>query len=289
MRDDLGFAGVLGWPLGHTLSPAIHNAAFRELALDWVYLAFPVPPAALGAAVGGLRALGCMGANVTMPHKETVMEHLDEVSGDAGAVEAVNTIERVGDELVGRNTDVDGFEQFLLTEVGYSMEGREALVLGAGGAARAVVRALDDLGAGLIVVAARRDEEAARAARVASLRPATTVGFERAGQAAGSADVVVNATPLGMDGRSDPVPGAAFRRGQVVVDLIYEPPSTPLIERARAAGADAWGGLGMLVRQAAGSFRIWTGRDAPIEIMSAAAVRAIGRRGHVDRSPGAPE
>lgn len=272
------FTGVLGWPLARTLLPAIHNAAFHDLGLDWVYLSFPVPPPRLQAAVEGLRALGCMGANVTMPHMHLVMDHLDDVSGDATSVDAVNTIERMGERLIGRNTDVDGFSSFLSSEVGYTATGRTALVAGAGGAARAVVRALDGLGVASIVVAAREASAAKGAAGVASRAATDAIAFTAAVGAAGEADVVVNATPLGGDGRSDPLPGASLRSGQVVIDLVYDPPTTPLIERAREAGADAWGGLGMLVRQAAGSFRIWTGRDAPIETMSAAAVRAIGRR-----------
>src|SRR3712207_5801878 len=112
-RVSSNFVGVLGWPLDHTLSPPIHAAAFRHLGMDWIYLAWPVPPEDLAAAVGGLRALGALGANVTMPHKETVIEHLDEISGDARAVGAVNTIQRIGDRLIGHNTDVDGFREFL--------------------------------------------------------------------------------------------------------------------------------------------------------------------------------
>lgn len=272
------FTGVLGWPLHHTLSPAIHNAAFEEAGLDWVYLAFPVPPEGLEAAVQGLRVLGCMGANVTMPHKKAVQEHLDDISGDAAAVDAVNTIQPVGSRLVGRNTDIDGFRSFLGSEVGFEARGKRAVVLGAGGAARAVVRALDDLGAASVVVAARDGERGAATASVALSASSKTVELEDLADEVREADVVVNATPVGMDGRSDPAPEASFSPDQVVVDLIYEPPTTPFIDRARGAGADAWGGLGMLVRQAAISFRIWTGADAPIEAMSAAAVRAIGRK-----------
>src|SRR5687768_12321490 len=108
-RPAENFVGILGWPLEHTLSPAIHSAAFRQAQLDWVYLAWPVEPEDLGDAINGLRALGALGANVTMPHKESVMDHLDELSGDARSVGAVNTIQRIGSRLVGHNTDVDGF------------------------------------------------------------------------------------------------------------------------------------------------------------------------------------
>lgn len=267
------FVGILGWPLDHTLSPVVHNVAFRRTSLDWTYLSWPVEPALLGDAVRGLRALGAAGANVTMPHKEAVIAHLDELSGDAREVGAVNTIQRLGPRLVGHNTDVDGFAEFLSGDAGYDPRGRSALVLGAGGAARAVVKALDYLGAGDVVVAGR---DSARAESVADLAGAARASlWDEAPGLAREADLVVNATPLGMDGEHV-LPHAAFREGQCVVDLIYAPPSTPLVDAARAAGAEAWGGLGMLVRQAAASFTIWTGQAAPLEAMSAAAVHAIG-------------
>ncbi|MFN2588121.1 MAG: shikimate dehydrogenase [Actinomycetota bacterium] len=271
------FVGILGWPLEQTLSPVIHNVAFRRLALDWTYLSWPVEPRLLGDAVRGLRALGARGANVTMPHKETVIEHLDELSGDARAIGAVNTIQRVGDRLVGHNTDVDGFLEFLAGDAGFDAAGRRALVLGAGGAARAVMKALDGLGAAEVSVAARSAEKAGAVAALAQRAAARVEQWDAAPKAAGKADLVVNATPLGAAGEHA-LPGTALRPGQCVVDLLYVPPSTPLVDAARAAGAQAWGGLGMLVRQAAASFTIWTGQAAPIEAMSAAAIHAINAR-----------
>ena len=269
------FVGVLGWPLDHTLSPVIHNAAFRTAGIDCVYLAWPVPPEYLEQAVAGLRALGATGANLTMPHKQAVLEHLDDLSEEARALGAVNTIHRAGERLVGYNTDVSGFREFIEDDAGIAIADRTVAVIGAGGAARAVVKALAQLRAGKIVIVARDPERAAEVAAIGG----SIASVEEAGGAEdliGSADVVVNATPAGMDGRSDPVPGASFRPDQVVVDLIYSPPTTPLMARARAAGAEVWGGLGMLVRQAAASFSIWTGREPSLETMSAAAVRAIG-------------
>jgi shikimate dehydrogenase len=267
------FVGVLGWPLDHTLSPAIHNAAFRSAGLDWVYLAWPVPPDSLAGAIVGLRALGAAGANVTMPHKRAVTDHLDLLSEDAAALGAVNTIQRVGEQMLGHNTDAAGFRDFLDQDAGARAAGRPALVLGAGGSARAVVKALADLGAGPISVAAR---DPASGAEVAAIGGARYIAWEGAPEAVAESAIVVNATPVGMNGRDDPIPGAGFRPGHVVVDLIYSPPTTPLMARARSQGADVWGGLGMLVRQAADSFLIWTGRQPSLETMSAAAVRAIG-------------
>lgn len=263
-------AGVLGWPLEHSLSPAIHNSAFRSVGLDWSYFPWPVHPDALGEAVGGLRALGAAGANVTMPHKEAVIEHLDELEGDAGATQAVNTVHNLNGRLVGHNTDVGGFRDLLIEDIGFKAAGTAALVLGSGGAARAVVKALADDGADVVVVA-RRTEMAEKLREVADLE---VVGWDVAAPRLGDADLIVNATPLGMQGEI-PLEDAAFRSGQTVVDLVYNPPVTPLITKARAAGADAWGGLGMLVHQAAAAFRIWTGQEPPLDVMSAAALHAL--------------
>lgn len=268
------FCGVLGWPLGGTLSPMIHNAAFRRLDLDWVYFAWPVPPESLPAAIGGLRSLRAQGANVTMPHKEAVIDLLDQVSGDGRAVGAVNTIQRYGDRLIGHNTDIDGFLEFLSADAGVDVAGMSALVLGAGGSSRAVVKALDRAAARRIAIASRDPARAGRIEGVAGAVPARTVRWNEAADEASAVDLVVNATPLGSSGE-DPIPGAEFRAGQVVVDLVYLPPATPLVERARAQGASAWGGLGMLVHQAAASFRIWTGMDPPLETMSAAALHGL--------------
>lgn len=270
------FAGVMGWPLEHTLSPVIHNAAFRRLDLDWVYLPFPVAPAQLGEAVSGLRALGAIGANVTMPHKEAVVSHLDELSGDARRIGAVNTIQRIGDRLIGHNTDVDGFASFVTDDAGLDVAGSSCLVLGAGGAARAVVRALEMLGVGSINIAARRDEQARHLTQLAPDTDTGCLEWATASSRCREFDLIVNATPMGMSGE-DVLPAASFTQGQAVVDLIYDPPVTPLVDRAKNQGAAAWGGLGMLVHQAAASLRIWTGQEAPVEAMSVAAMHAISR------------
>lgn len=266
------FAGVLGWPLEHTLSPVIHNAAFRRLGLDWVYLSFPVAPDALSDAIAGLRALGAMGANVTMPHKQHVIPFLDAMTEDAETVGAVNTIENVGGRLVGHNTDIEGFRMLLERDIGLELGGRSVLILGAGGAARAVVQAVSASGAGEVVVAAR---DVTRAGGFSDTWPAVAIaGWDEAAADASRFDLIVNATPLGMGSEPSPVEG--LREGQIVVDLVYSPPVTPLIDAARAAGSAAYGGLGMLVHQAAAAFRIWTGQEAPREVMSAAALHALG-------------
>lgn len=276
MLNPLQFAGVLGWPLEHTLSPLIHNVAIKRLDLDWVYLPFPVHPERLPEAVAGLRGLGAIGANVTMPHKETVIEHLDDVSGDARIVGAVNTIQAVGDKLIGHNTDVDGFTAFITDDAGLELHGTNCLVLGAGGAARAVVCALRNLGATGVSIAARRPDQAEGVARLHADDVARPLPWDGVASKVGEFDVIVNATPVGMAGE-DLLSDAAFRPGQAVIDLIYDPPATPLVEAARAAGAAGWGGLGMLVHQAAASLRIWSGQDPPVEAMSMAAMHALTR------------
>jgi shikimate dehydrogenase len=268
--------GVLGWPLTYTLSPEIHGAAFRAAGLDWVYLAWPVPPESLGEAVSGLRALGAVGANVTMPHKSSVLPMLDEIGGDASAVGAVNTLQFTGGRIIGHNTDVEGFSRFLTADAGFDPVGKTVAVFGAGGAARAVVRALDHLAAGETVVVARDVERAASVAALAT--GARTAPWEDVVTASEAADLIVNATPLGSEDTGR-LPDMTFRAEQTVVDLNYQPQSTQLIDAARRDGAGAWGGLGMLVHQAAASFRIWTGQPPPLETMSAAALRAVGLHG----------
>ena len=264
------------------MSPAIHNAAFRRLGLNWIYLAFPVHPSDLRGAVEGLAALGAAGTNVTMPHKETVVDLMNGLSEEALVAGAVNTIDFSSGRAVGHNTDVTGFASFLAEDTGFSSSGSSALVLGAGGAARAVVAALDATGVKSVTVAGRMPDKARAVAGIVRRAETNVVALEDAAALAGRCDLVVNATPVGAGGE-DVLAGADFSPGQVVIDLLYDPPATPLIARARAAGAEAWSGLGHLVHQAGDSFRIWTGAEPPLEVMSAAALRNLGsRRGEAE-------
>jgi shikimate dehydrogenase len=241
------------------------------------YLPFPVAPEDLRAAVDGLRALGCLGINVTMPHKESIAPLLDDLSGDARAVGAVNTVQNLAGRLIGHNTDVDGFREFVRSDAGLDISGTRALVLGSGGAARAIVRALGDLGSTALFIAARRPPVAEQLLLLADDVPGKVIGWEAIMELIPEVDLVVNATPLGMNGEN-PIAGAPLTEQHQVIDLIYDPPATPLMEATRLAGGQAWGGLGMLVHQAAGSFGIWTGLQPPLEAMSAAALRALGAR-----------
>jgi len=264
--------GVIGWPVAGSLSPAIHNAAFAALGLDWVYVPLPVPPGGLRDALAGLGPLGFAGANVTMPHKTESAELIEDLSEDAERLQAVNTI-LVGERGVqGHNTDAPGFDRFLRRDAGYDPAGKTALVYGAGGAARACALALARAGlADLHVVV--RDVARADGIRRALEGFDTRLRFTPFGANPDvRASLVVNATPLGSNGEELPLPPLGPE--DLVVDLLYRPAVTPLQASARAAGASWFGGLGLLLHQAALSFELWTGREPPLEVMSAAALAA---------------
>jgi shikimate dehydrogenase len=270
-------AAVIGDPVRHSLSPAIHNAAFTALGLDWVYVALEVPTGEGAAAVTAMRTLGIEGMNVTMPHKSDVARAVDRLSDTARTLEAVNTIHRVRGDLVGESTDGEGFVRSLREDEGLDPAGRRFLVVGAGGAARAVVLAVAAAGAREVVVAARRTDRAESCAALAG-----AAGRAGSPDEAGDVDVVVNATPIGMaevaplDPRdATPVDPDRLAAGQLVVDLIYSPLVTPLVAAARARGIAAVNGVGMLIHQAALSFRLWTGEDAPLAAMSTGALSVL--------------
>lgn len=272
-------AGVIGDPVRHSLSPVLHNAAFGALGLDWVYVALPVPAGQATRALDGARALGIEGLSVTMPHKAAVAEAVDRCSEVASLLGSVNTVVRRDDRLMGESTDGEGFLRAVREETGFDPDGRRCLVVGSGGGARAVILALARGGAARVVVAGRTPARVRAAAALAGRSG-------RVGQTteADDADLVVNATPVGMAGTAGgrateagppgaadtfglPVPTDRLGPGQLVVDLIYHPPVTALIEAARARGATAIGGLGMLVHQAALAFELWTGCPAPVRSM----------------------
>jgi shikimate dehydrogenase len=266
-------AGVIGTPIGHSLSPAIFNAAFDELGLDWVFLAFDVPAGQAPAALDAMRTLGLAGLSVTMPHKDAVAEVVDHCTPEAAALRAVNCVVPTADGLVGDNTDGAGFLDALRADVGFEARGRRVVVIGAGGGARAIVRAAARAGATDVAVVNRT---AARAHEAAAL--AEGVGRVADHSAIGGADLVVNATSIGMGDGAVPFDPALLQPGQVLADIVYHPSPTPLLSAARDRGVTAVGGLGMLVHQAGHAFRLWTGRDAPIAAMAAAAEAQLARR-----------
>ena len=254
-------------PVRHSLSPAIVNAAFDALELDWSYVAFEVAPADIDAAIEGMRALQLGGLSVTMPHKERVAELVDRCSADAAALGAVNCIVRDGDELIGENTDGPGFLDTLKSDLNFDPAGRRAVVFGAGGAARAVVLALARAGAADVAVVNRTRSNAERAVALAG-----SVGrIADALDAVPEADVVVNATPLGMTEGGTAIDPSLLGRRHAVVDLIYHPSETPLLAAASERGCAVANGVGMLVHQAAHAVQLWTGLDPPIETMREAA------------------
>jgi shikimate dehydrogenase len=273
--------GLLGWPVHHSLSPAMHNAAFRALSLDWVYLPLAVPPESLPEALSGLMALGFRGANVTIPHKEKVLLGLNEVSPEAKELGAVNTLVAVDGQMVGHNTDVAGFLA-ALDNAGCTPH--RAVVLGAGGGARAAVYAL--LSRGATVTVANRSPQRAQALVSSLVAPsprASSCHLENPAlrDALSCADLLVNATPVGMwpNTGATPLPnGLTLHPGITVFDLIPNPLETLLLRQARQAGATVINGLDMLIHQGAVAFRLWTGQEAPLAIMRHAALAALQQR-----------
>lgn len=259
-------ACLLGHPVAHSASPQIHTAAFAAAGVDAVYVAFDVSPEDLPAAVAGLRRLGILGANVTVPHKRAVLALVDARTPEAAAVGAANTLVLDGGALTADNTDAPGLRTVLERDVGLR-PGDAAVIFGAGGAARAAAVALGRLGA-RVRVEARRAAAARAVSEVAEAAGATT-------GAAGAPRLVVNATPLGLHGEALPDRFMRLSEDQVALDLVYRRGSTPFLHAARRAGAGAHDGLGMLVAQAAWSFERWTGLPAPVENMARAARAAL--------------
>jgi shikimate dehydrogenase len=288
--------GLLGWPVSHSLSPAMHNAAFDYLSLDWRYVPMPVDartPGVIQQAVAGLRALGLCGANVTVPHKQAVMPYVDRLEPAAQAIGAVNTlfVDKDG-TLVGDNTDAAGFVSDL-HEHGVELEDQHVLVLGAGGSARAIVYGLARAKVARIAVANRTFETAQ--ALVGTLQPLAPSCHMTAYALPGDlprlaqyADLIVNCTKLGMTPDVDTTPwpdDLPFRSGQVVYDLVYNPANTKLLRQAIRDGAQALGGLGMLVWQGALAFERWTSQPAPLDVMRSAAAAHFAVRAHATPSP----
>ncbi len=300
-------AGIFGYPLAHSLSPAFQQAAFNHYGLDARYLAWETPPDALAAEVAKLRGGDFIGANVTIPHKQAVMALLDEVDPLAAAIGAVNTIVKRGGRLVGYNTDAHGFMRALKEDAAFEPSGRRALLLGAGGAARAAAFALCQEGAASLVIANRTLERAealamdlsadgvsisAIAADDAALNDAAlndaalndaALNDAALNDAALNADLIVNSTSVGMrhggaEGQT-PLAGGLIPHDAVALDMVYNPQHTPLLAAARSAGARAVGGMPMLIYQGAAAFEMWTGRVAPVEAMFAAGNVALMQGG----------
>ncbi len=276
--------GIFGYPVRHTFSPGMHNAAFKKMDLDACYVPFAVPPDNLGEAAKALIPLGLCGLNVTVPHKEKIIAYLDELSEEARLIGAVNTIEIKEGKLIGHNTDGRGFLRSLRDNAGFTPKGKQVVIIGSGGAARAVGFSLALEGTKKIVFT---DLDAAKAiALVTDItdktgRFAEYVKQESVGESAAEADCVINATPLGLK-TTDPLPLALehIRKKHLVCDLVYNPAETRFLQTAKARGAKRLPGIGMLLFQGAIAFEIWTGKKAPVSIMKNALARQIAALGN---------
>ena len=250
--------GVIGYPLAHTLSPAIQGAAIRACDLDLTYEAYETAPDRLDSFMTELRRPDWLGVNVTVPHKQAVMPYIQELMDDARLIGAVNTIVNDGGRLEGHNTDAAGFIADLEERLG-RVEGKRVVVLGAGGAARAVCFSLKDRAQNVWVVN-RTAEKAKRLAFDFGLEPGTAECLRQC-------ELIVNCTSAGLHGDDSPILDESLPDGVDLYDLIYNPPVTRLMRAVQARGGRAMNGLGMLVRQAAVAFHIWTGLEPPINTM----------------------
>jgi len=274
--------GIFGHPVEHTFSPGMHNAAFSAIGLDGCYVPFDVHPDNLGDAVNAIIPLGLCGLNITVPHKEKVIPFLDDLTDDARLIGAVNTIEVRDEKLIGHNTDGKGFIRSLREETGFRPKGKTFLMVGSGGAARAVCFELALAGAGNILLHDIDHDKAEKLGHDVRSATATRVIVTEASSLrahAPDADCIINATPLGLK-KSDPLPlpQDLMRKGQLVCDLVYNPPDTRLLRTARSCGAKTLRGIGMLLYQGVIAFEIWTGKKAPVNVMKKALARQIRDR-----------
>jgi shikimate dehydrogenase len=284
MTGKTRICGLMGDPVEHSISPAIHNAAFNALGLEYIYVPFHVKPKDLKKAIDGMRALHIRGLNVTIPHKVAVLPFLDELDSLAEKIGAVNTIVNSDGKLRGYNSDAAGFIQALIAG-GVKPEGKRVVLLGAGGAARAIAFALAEKGTDINILNRKKEmdwaeELATKAGKVYKKEfRALELNTKILKKVLADADILVNATSVGMSPKNDDTPVAAdlLRSGLVVYDIVYNPVETRLLKEAKQAGARTIGGLDMLVGQGAIAFELWTGEKAPVEIMKKAAEKALGR------------
>jgi shikimate dehydrogenase len=271
---------LIGDPVEHSVSPVMHNTAYKKLGLDYVYIPFRVRPEGLSQAVEGLQALNVRGFNVTIPHKVSVIPLLDGLDPLAEKIGAVNTVVNTDGELRGYNTDAEGFLRSLLGH-GVRPRGKKMVVLGAGGASRAITYIMVMKGARVIIVNRQRGLD--RAENIAALikedfkKEVKVFELEKLGEVLEGADVLVNATSVGMSpaGENSPVPANLLSKVPVVFDIVYNPLETRLLKEAREAGAQTIGGVDMLAWQGALAFEKWTGQKAPLELMREEATKML--------------
>jgi shikimate dehydrogenase len=274
--------GCFGQPVAENPTGAMLEAAFQALGLNWRYLTVEVPPEWLRDAMLGLRAFGMRGVNLTIPHKTSVIEHLDEISPEAAIIGAVNTVRREGDRLIGENTDGKGFLRGVRSDAGMNPEGKRIVILGAGGAARAIVAELALAGASDLLVVNRSVGRGERMVADVASKTQAHIGFQPLQGAyvvPGDIDMLVNATSIGLYPDIDSMPPVNLTAGQpqmLVCDVVFNPPETKLIRAARARGMPVLDGLAMLVYQGAIGFELWTGCKAPEAVMKDALRKALG-------------
>jgi len=276
--------GVIGDPIEHTMSPVMHNTAFNELGLDYIYIAFRVPREELGKAIAGMRALSITGLNVTIPHKVSVIPYLDKLDPLAKKIGAVNTIVNNNKVLTGYNTDASGFLQALLDK-GVEPAGKNVAILGAGGVSRAISFSLADRGANLAILNRKLEldwaEKLAKEISDAFKKevPALELNENNLTANMEKTDILVNATSVGMtpNNNETPVPVRLLRPGLVIFDAVYNPIQTRLRREAETAGAETISGIDMLVWQGALAFEKWTGLKAPVELMKKEAIEVLTR------------
>jgi len=271
---------IIGDPVEHTMSPAMHNAAFQKMGLDYLYIPFRVAPEQLPQAVAGLKSLNVAGFNVTIPHKVAVMPLLDGLDPLAEKIGAVNTVVNEDGKLRGYNTDAEGFYRVLL-EQGFSLQGKNVVLLGAGGAARALAYILAEKGARLTILNRRQEldwaENIARFILDDLNKEVKVFELGNISKALPGADLLVNATSVGMSpaDNASPVPAPLLEKVPVVFDIVYNPLKTRLLKEAAAAGAQTISGIDMLAWQGALSFEKWTGKSAPVDLMRQEAVKML--------------
>ena len=272
---------LIGFPLRHSISPVFQQAAFDHLQLDVKYVPREVPPEGLANAIQKLRRPENLGANITIPYKEKALPFMDRLEGQANRIEAVNTVVNKNGALVGHNTDGPAFLRSLREKERFEPAGKDVVLLGAGGAARAIAFSLLDAGIRTLTIFNRSLEKAERLARdlervLVSGQQVQALAWEKRLSGLPECQLIVNATPLGTLGESDsPLPARLMAGAVLACDLVYNPPRTPFMKEALRAGVRALGGLPMLVYQGAASFELWTGRSAPLDVMFRAAKDAL--------------
>lgn len=265
--------GIFGYPVRHSLSPLMQNAAIEALGLNYIYIPFEVKPEELERAVNGIRALGISGVNITIPHKEKVVPFLEEVTEEASLIGSVNTIENKNGRLIGHNTDSRGYIRSLREDAGFEPKGKKILVIGAGGAARGIIAGLSMNDASDIFIANRTVEKGERLAlefkdKFSAIRfSSIPLSSLKDPNILSQVDLIVNASSMGLDEGAPDVEFSLTPPHALISDIVYKPAVTPFLKKAQAAGRKTLGGLGMLIYQGAISLEIWTSKEAPVDIM----------------------